>query len=254
MGDLEEHAAPEGRPLSAAETERLLRRIRAGDAAARAELIRGHLRLVWSVVRRFAGRSAEEEDLFQVGCIGLIKAADRFDLERGLQFSTYAVPLIIGEIRRFLRDDGAMRVSRRLQEEALALYRAREELLCRLEREPVFSELAAAAGLSEEEAALALAAEQPGHSLSEALFSRDGSLIRLEERLAAPEPEHALELLAIRSAMGGLPERLQRLVQLRFFEDRTQAETATLLGVSQVQVSRLEKKCLLLLRELLGEA
>lgn len=230
-------------------TEELIRRSQTGDAEARALLLEENRGLVWSVVKRFFGRGVETDDLFQLGCMGFLKAADGFDPDFGTQFSTYAVPKIAGEIRRFLRDDGAVKVSRSLKERAAQIKTARERLTGRLGREPTVSELAQALTLRPEEIAEAetatCAAESIQRQLGEEGFTLEDALTdtRLEDEL--------VERLALREAIASLPERSRQIVCLRYFHGLTQEKVAAIIGVSQVQVSRLEKKALAELRSFL---
>ena len=204
--------------------------------------------LIRAVVRRYTGRGVEPDDLFQLGCLGFLKAAAGFDLGYGTQFSTYAVPKIAGEIRRFLRDDGAVKVSRTLKERAASVHLARERLSKTLGREPVLSELAEALGLTPEE----IAEAETASGAVESIQQPAGEGLTLEARLSdSPMEERLVERLALRQALERLPERESRVLALRYFHDLTQERTARLIGVSQVQVSRIEKKALAHLRELL---
>ena len=202
--------------------------------------------LIWSIVRRYYGRGAEPEDLYQLGCVGFLKAIRGFDLSYGTQFSTYAVPKIAGEIRRFLRDDGAVKVGRGLREQALTILTARERLQARLGREPALSELAEETGYTAEEIAAAeLAAAAP-----ESLQQEVGDGLTLESTLHDSEGEEAMvEKIALRSAIEALPESEKKTILLRFFKGLTQAQAARILKVSQVQVSRLERRALERLRQ-----
>ena len=236
--------------MSVADTPRLLEEARRGDNEACARLVEENAGLIWSVVRRYYGRGAEPEDLYQLGCLGFLKAVRGFDPAFGCQFSTYAVPKIAGEIRRFLRDDGAVKVSRGLKEWAGAVRQARDRLAARLGREPVLSELAAETGLSAEEVAAAEEAVLPVASLQ--METGDG--LTLESVLGDEGMEEAIvEREALRSAIAGLPERERRVILLRYFRGMTQERAAGLLGVSQVQVSRIERKAVERLRRKLAE-
>ena len=209
-----------------------------GDQDACDRLVRENAGLIWSIVRRYYGRGAEPEDLYQLGCMGFLKAVQGFDLEYGTQFSTYAVPKIAGEIRRYLRDDGAVKVGRGLREQALNIFAARERLSHQLGREPAISELSAETGLTAEEIAAAELAAAPPESLQQELS--DG--LTLESTLRSSEGEEAMmEKIALRSAIDTLPESEKKTILLRFFKGLTQAQTARILAVSQVQVSRLER-------------
>jgi len=214
----------------------LLELARNGDRAAMDRLIEDNLPLVRAVCRRFYGRGVEAEDLFQTGCVGLIKAARRFDPAYGVRFSTYAVPVIMGEIRRFLRDDGPIKVSRRTRELAARLWAASRELNASLGREPTLSELCARVGVTAEEAAAALNAAEP-ISLSDEVA--DG--LTVEDTLAACD-DGQFERLALRQSIASLGERERELIALRFRHGLTQQRTARIMGTSQVQISRMEKR------------
>ena len=208
-------------------------------------LIRENAGLIWSIVRRYYGRGAEPDDLYQLGCVGFLKAIRGFDLSYGTQFSTYAVPKIAGEIRRFLRDDGAVKVGRGLREQALTIFSARERLSHLLGREPTLSELSAETGFTPEEIAAAELASAPPESLQQELSEG----LTLEATLRDGEGEEAMvEKIALRSAIETLPESEKKTIFLRFFKGLTQAQTARILSVSQVQVSRLERRALEKLR------
>ncbi|MCD8385052.1 MAG: sigma-70 family RNA polymerase sigma factor [Clostridiales bacterium] len=217
----------------------LLEAARQGDQAARETLLTENERLVWSVVQRYANRGVETEDLFQLGCIGFLKAVDGYDPAYGTQFSTYAVPKIAGEIRRFLRDDGTVKVSRGLKEQAQRIRTAREQLSARLGREPVLSELAAETGLTPEEIAAAETAAGPVASLQ----SETAEGLTLESVLGDEGMEgEIVEHLALRQAVAQLEQREQRVILLRYFRGFTQERTARVIGVSQVQISRIERR------------
>jgi RNA polymerase sporulation-specific sigma factor len=228
------------------ETRRLLRRAQQGDVVARETLVNANLKLVLNVIRRFEGRGYEPEDLFQIGCIGLMKAIDKFDLRYKVKFSTYAVPMIIGEIRRFLRDDTPIRVSRSLKELAWKAQNVREQLQAQLDREPTIGELSAEMGIPREELVNALEAAQSPSSLYEVVHQDEGDAILVMDQVQnKAENETAwVERLALRELLESLPERDRRILAWRFFEDKTQAEVAKNLGLSQVQVSRLEREAL----------
>ncbi len=227
----------------------LLRRAREGDPTATEELIRNNLGLVYGIARRFMGRGTELEDLKQIGCVGLLKAIRSFDLARGCAFSTYAVPLIFGEIRRFLRDDGLIKVSRVTKQLGARLVAERERQAALGCHEIHIEELAAACGVSAYEAAAALDAVSPVASLSEPCGS-DEDALTLEQRIADPEEnERSFDRIAIADAIKKLPEVRQKIILFRYFRDYSQEETAKRLGLSQVKVSREEKKILSFLRE-----
>lgn len=232
------------------DTTSLIARAQAGDKAAAERLLTENTGLIRAVARRYWGRGVEPEDLLQLGSIGFLKAVAGFDTAFGTQFSTYAVPKIAGEIRRFLRDDGAVKVSRTLKERAVAIRQARDRLSKTLGREPVLSELAEALDLSAEEIAEAESAADPVASIQQP--TGEGGLT-LEAVLSdSPMEEQVLEHLALRQALERLPERDAKIVALRYFHGLTQDRTAKIIGVSQVQVSRIEKRALLQLRELLA--
>lgn len=220
-----------------------------GDQEAKEILVKENSALVWSVVRRFAGRGAEMDDLYQLGCLGFIKAVDGFDLEFGTQFSTYAVPKIAGEIRRFLRDDGSIKVSRGIKEQAASIKIIRNQLSVALGREPTVLEISHQTGFTPEEIALAETATASTESIHRQ-SGEDG--FSLEDILTDTESEERMvEKISLRQAMEKLPERDKMVIELRYFHGLTQERTAKVLCVSQVQVSRIEKKAIGQLRELL---
>lgn len=227
-------------------TLELLRAAQEGDREACEQAVLENNGLIWSIVRRYYGRGVEPDDLYQLGCLGFLKAVQGFDFSYGTCFSTYAVPKIAGEIRRFLRDDGAVKVGRSIREQAQTLYNIRERLRHELGREPVLSELADAAGLSAEEIAqIELATEVPESLQRE---TEDG--LTLEGMLGTDAPEERLvEQIALREAIDHLPEKEKKTILLRYFKGLTQEQTARILGVSQVQISRLERRGLARLRE-----
>ena len=232
-------------PLPDADVKDLLKRVQDGDEKARHRLIETNLRLVRMVVQRFAPWGYEPDDLFQIGCIGLVKAVDKFDPDFGVKFSTYAVPMIIGEIRRFLRDDNPIRVSRSLKERGFRIKRAIESLTQQLGRGPTMQELARETDLETEEIATALEAIQLPTSLSEPIYQDEGAPILLSDQISTPEDEiDWLDKVMLKQVLARLGERERRLITLRFFQDKTQTEIAQLLGLSQVQISRLEKQIL----------
>ena len=232
--------------MSAAETFALLERAQEGDEAACERVLTENSALIWSVVRRYYGRGVEPDDLYQLGCLGFLKAIQGFDLSYGTQFSTYAVPKIAGEIRRFLRDDAPVKVERSVRERAMALYAARDKLRGSLGREPVLSELSVAMGCEPEEVAELELAVCPPESLQQEL----GDDLTLEQTLSDDSNEEMLiERIALRSGVDSLPEKERMTILLRFYKGLTQEQTARVLGVSQVQVSRLERKAIARLRE-----
>ena len=227
--------------LSEAEKRQLLTRARAGDAAARQAMIEGNLRLVLSVVQRFAQRGENLDDLFQVGCIGLIKAIDNFDPAQPVRFSTYGVPMIIGEIRRFLRDNNALRVSRSLRDAAYKAMQAREALEKQLGREPTVDEVARQAGLSRREVNAALESVVEPISLEEPLYTDGGDAMYVIDQVRDPDSEDSwISGLEFRQTVAGLTPREKRIMELRYLKGETQMEVAREIGISQAQVSRLE--------------
>ena len=232
--------------LTNEEMRALFPRVHAGDREAREEFIMGNLRLVLSVIRRFQNRCDCADDLFQVGCIGLMKAIDNFDTGQNVRFSTYAVPMIIGEIRRYLRDNNPIRVSRSMRDTAYHALRARDELVYSLGREPTVAEVAAEAGASEEDIAAAVAAIQEPVSLYEPLYQDGGDAVCVMDQVRddrVSEDDWAASL-CLEKALSHLPPREERIVRERFFSGRTQMEVAEEIGISQAQVSRLEKSAL----------
>ena len=230
--------------------QELIARSQQGDQQARTRLVEENTGLIWSVARRFMGRGTDPDDLYQLGCLGFLKAVDGFDLNFGTQFSTYAVPKIAGEIRRFLRDDGAVKVSRGLKEQAALIKTARSRLLQQLGREPTVGELSRETGLTPEEIAAAESATASVESIQQET-GEDG--FSLENILTDTESEDSmLEKLALRQAIEALAQREQLVIRLRYFHGLTQDRVSKVLQVSQVQVSRIEKKALNLLRRMIG--
>ncbi len=228
----------------------LIARSQAGDRDATQTLVEENSGLIWSVARRFMGRGAEPDDLYQLGCLGFLKAVEGFDLEYGTQFSTYAVPKIAGEIRRFLRDDGAVKVSRSIKEQSATIKATRNRLTSALGREPSIQEIARQTGFSPEEIALAETATAATESIQRETGEEGFSL---ENILTDTESEERMvEKIALRQAIDALPEREKTVIQLRYFHSLTQQRVAKVMDVSQVQVSRIEKKALGLLRELMA--
>lgn len=230
--------------------------VHGGDRAAREEFINGNLRLVLSVVQRFSNRGENADDLFQVGCIGLIKALDNFDVSQNVRFSTYAVPMIIGEIRRYLRDNNPIRVSRSLRDTAYKALQARDLLSSRLDREPTIGEIAREIGVAEEDVVFAMEAIQDPVSLFEPVYNDGGDAIYIIDQVKDQKQSDALwlENLAVSEALRRLNEREQKILRLRFFEGRTQMEVAGEIGISQAQVSRLEKNALQHMRKYVDES
>jgi len=230
--------------------EGLLRAAQSGDRSASEALITENSGLIWAVARRYMGRGVESDDLYQLGCLGFLKAVEGFDPEYGTQFSTYAVPKISGEIRRFLRDDGAIKVSRSLKERSATIKMCRNQLLSALGREPTVQEIARQTGLTAEEIAMAETATASTESIH-AETGEDG--FSLEHILSDTESEEQMvERISLRQAIDALPEREQTVIRLRYFHGLTQDRVAKVLEVSQVQVSRIEKKALGKLRELMA--
>lgn len=224
--------------------------VHAGDKAARDEFVQGNLRLVLSVIQRFAQRGENADDLFQVGCIGLMKSIDNFDVSQNVRFSTYAVPMIIGEIRRYLRDNNAIRVSRSMRDTAYKSLQARDRLQARLGREPTVAEIAEEMQVPREDVIFALEAIQDPVSLFEPVYNDGGDALYIMDQVRDENArdENWVEDIAIRDALKKLGEREKRIMQLRFFEGRTQMEVAGEIGISQAQVSRLEKQALIHMR------
>lgn len=220
--------------------------VHSGNRAAREEFIRGNLRLVLSVIQRFSNRGENADDLFQVGCIGLMKALDNFDVTQNVRFSTYAVPMIIGEIRRYLRDNNAIRVSRSLRDTAYKALRARESLTTRTGREPTLTELAASMEMPREEVVFALEAIQDPVSLFEPVMGEGGDAVCVMDQVRDTKntDEDWLEQIALKEAMARLSERERQILALRYSDGKTQMEVSSEIGISQAQVSRLEKNAI----------
>jgi len=232
--------------LKAAEKEELILKIKQGNREAREEYIKGNLRLVLSIIQRFSSTSENVDDLFQIGCIGLMKAIDNFDLSQGVKFSTYAVPMIIGEIRRYLRDNNAIRVSRSLRDIAYKALYSKEVLQKNMDREPTIEEIAAESGIPREDILNALDAIQAPMSLYEPVYSDSGDVLYLMDQVSDKKnkEENWIEELSIKEAMGKLNDREKNIIQMRFFQGKTQMEVAEEIHISQAQVSRLEKAAL----------
>lgn len=232
------------------EDRELFRRAQEGERTAKEILFNKNTGLVHHVMKRFLSRGLEAEDLFQIGSVGLLKAIDKFDPDYGVCFSTYAVPLIMGEIQRYLRDDGLIKVSRGIKENLIRLRGIRERYLQRTGREPTLTELAAESALSVEDIVMALDSGREVESIYKTMYETDGSEIYLLDMLGCEgESEEVLDRLFLESLLDVLDERERKLITLRFFENRTQMQVADALGMSQVQVSRLEKKVLLQMRK-----
>ena len=230
-------------PLTDQEVKKLIKDSQSGDEAARSLLVEKNTRLVWSVVQRFLNRGYDQDDLFQMGCIGLLKSIDKFDLQYEVKFSTYAVPMIIGEIQRFLRDDGTVKVSRTLKEINNKIRRASDELSKNFGRSPTINELAEYLHLDPEEIIHAQEATKKPQSIHETVYENDGDPITLLDQIA-DEGDNWFDRLTIEQIINELDHRERLIVYLRYYKDFTQTEVATRLGISQVQVSRIEKKIL----------
>ncbi len=252
-GRLSEMNLPRFPLLPNDEVQALLVQAKAGDEAARERIIHCNLRLVFNLIQRFSNRGYEQEDLFQIGVIGLIKAIDKFDPSYAVRFSTYAVPMIIGEIRRFLRDDGPIKISRSLKETGIRIRYAQEQLTKELGREPKLSEVAEKLELTPEQLTEALEATQYMTSIHEELYQDDGDAIYVIDQLADREEDSKfLDHMALEEVLERLPEREKNILYLRFYRDQTQTEVAKRIGISQVQVSRLERSALKKVREMLS--
>ena len=228
----------------------LIGRAHQGDKRAREILTENNMGLVHSIARRFQNRGVEMEDLIQIGCIGLLKAIDKFDTSYDVRFSTYAVPMITGEIKRFLRDDGMVKVSRSLKETAAKAYTVREELFLKEGKEPRMEEIARELGITREELVLAMDSQGQVESLQKTIYQSDGNEISLGDKLPLEEnqQEMVVNRMFLEQALGTLDRKERELIYLRFFQDRTQSSIAQQMGMSQVQVSRMEKKILNRLR------
>ena len=237
--------------LKSEETQALLVRAKAGDKQAREELISGNLRLVLSVIQRFANRGENADDLFQVGCIGLIKAIDNFDINLQVKFSTYGVPMIVGEIRRYLRDNSTMRVSRAMRDTAYKVLQAKEAYMAKYQREPSVDEIAKTLDLKREDVVFALDAILEPVSLYEPVYSDSGDTVCVMDQVkdSRNTDEMWLERIALKEAVSHLSERERKILSMRFFQGKTQMEVSAEIGISQAQVSRLEKNALRQIRK-----
>ncbi|WP_203361843.1 RNA polymerase sporulation sigma factor SigF [Bacillus sp. REN10] len=235
--------------LSDAQLKELIKASQEGNQQARDTIVEKNMRLVWSVVQRFLNRGYDPDDLFQIGCIGLLKSVDKFDLSYDVKFSTYAVPMIIGEIQRFIRDDGTVKVSRSLKETGNKIRRAREELLKKYGRTPTIQEIATHLEIPAEEAVMAQEAARSPSSIHETVYENDGDPITLLDQMADKNGQQWFDQIALKEAIRELEERERLIVYLRYYKDQTQAEVAARLGISQVQVSRLEKRILTDMKE-----
>lgn len=233
------------------ETVALLKRTKEGDTAAREELIAGNLRLVLSVIQKFSNRGENVDDLFQVGCIGLIKAIDNFNTDLDVRFSTYGVPMIVGEIRRYLRDNSSMRVSRSMRDTAYKVLQAKEKFMAEHQREPTMEEIAKMLDLKREDVVFAMDAIMDPVSLYEPVYSDGGDAICVMDQVKDSKntDESWLEHIALKEAISHLSDRERHILSLRFFEGRTQMEVSAEIGISQAQVSRLEKNAIWKIRK-----
>ncbi|HET7522431.1 MAG TPA: RNA polymerase sporulation sigma factor SigF [Bacillales bacterium] len=235
------------------EVKELIRLSQEGDQEARNMITEKNMRLVWSIVQRFLNRGYEADDLFQIGCIGLLKSVDKFDLSYDVKFSTYAVPMIIGEIQRFIRDDGTVKVSRSLKETGNKIRRKKDELSKTLGRDPTVTEIAEALDLLPEDVVMAQEAVRSPSSIHETVYENDGDPITLLDQMADDSQGKWFDKIALKEAVRHLNERERLIVYLRYYKDQTQSEVAERLGISQVQVSRLEKKILVQIKSQMGE-
>lgn len=239
--------------LSAKDKEELIVKAKAGDEEAREKYVKGNLRLVLSVVQRFSGNGENMDDLFQIGCIGLIKAIDNFDISLNVKFSTYAVPMIIGEIRRYLRDNSEIRVSRSLKDIAYKAIYAKERLMKIKQQEPTINEIATEIGISREDIVFALDAIQTPVSLYEPVYTDGGDVLYVVDQIGDRKntEENWVNDMALRDAVARLPQKEREIIKLRFFECKTQMEVAKIVQISQAQVSRLEKSAIKIMRNYL---
>ncbi len=240
--------------LKAKEKEELLKKIKQGDANAREQFIKGNLRLVLSIVQRFNQSNENIDDLFQIGCIGMIKAIDNFDLSQNVQFSTYAVPMILGEIKRYLRDNNSIRVSRSMRDTAYKAIYTKEKLTKSKQKEPTINEIASEIGVPKEDIVLALEAVQTPVSLYEPVYNDGGDTLYVLDQVSDKKDceENWVRRISLKEAVEKLSPREKRIITMRFFECKTQMETAAEIGISQAQVSRLEKMALKSMRNFLG--
>jgi RNA polymerase sporulation-specific sigma factor len=234
------------------EVKELIERSQEGDQSARDLIIEKNMRLVWSVVQRFINRGYDPDDLFQIGCIGLLKSVDKFDLTYDVKFSTYAVPMIIGEIQRFIRDDGTVKVSRSLKEMGNKIRKVKDDLTKRLGKSPTVLEIAEELEISAEEVVHALEASRAPSSIHETVYENDGDPITLLDQISDESEGGWFDKIALKEAMTLLDERERLILFLRYYKDQTQSEVAGRLGISQVQVSRLEKKILKQMKDQMG--
>ncbi|WP_026570066.1 MULTISPECIES: RNA polymerase sporulation sigma factor SigF [Sediminibacillus] len=238
-------------PLTNEQVKELILKSQEGDQLSRDQLVESNVRLVWSVVQRFINRGYDPDDLFQIGCIGLLKSIDKFDLSYDVRFSTYAVPMIIGEIQRFIRDDGSVKVSRSLKETGNKIRKAKDELTKAMGRGPTVSEIAEKLEISPEEVVHAQEASKLPHSIHETVYENDGDPITLLDQIAETDTRW-FDKMALQDAIRNLEKRERLIVYLRYYKDQTQSEVAERLGISQVQVSRLEKRILQYIKDQIG--
>lgn len=229
----------------------LIQRAHQGDKEARDTIFKENVGLIWSIVKRFTNRGVDTEDLFQIGSIGLLKAVDNFNLEYEVKFSTYAVPMISGEIKRFLRDDGMLKVSRSMKEISYKAYMTRESMEKRLGREPTMMEISDELGISNEELVMAMDAAADVESLQKTIYQGDGSDISLMDKIPEKESrhDHVLDQIMLEEMLRYLDQEERQLIFMRYFQDKTQAQIAKTMGTSQVQISRMEKKILKKMRD-----
>lgn len=235
-------------------TIELIRKAQLGDAAARDKIVEDNIGLVWSIVKRFRNRGYEIEDLFQIGSIGLIKSIDKFEIKYDVKFSTYAVPMIMGEIKRFMRDDGMIKVSRSLKEIGLKARIMKEKLMKKTEREPTVQELANEMEIEVEELVLALEANSDIESLQSVIHEGEGNPITLIDKIESDSNHESkmIDKIALNQVIESLNPKEKQIILMRYFKDKTQTEIANIIGISQVQVSRIEKKILKSMREMFG--
>lgn len=228
----------------------LIKLAHTGDKEARDKLVFENTGLIWSIVKRFVGRGHEAEDLFQIGCIGILKAIDKFDMTYDVKFSTYAVPMIMGEIKRFIRDDGMVKVSRLVKENGWRIRNVEAELMSTLGREPTIEEIASRVDMSREDVVLTLEANRDVESINRVVYENDGNEVCVGDQVAdKSNNEELVNRIVLNSLLKKLPDKEKLIIEMRYFLDKTQSQVAENLGISQVQVSRLEKKILLGLRE-----
>ncbi|WP_226034627.1 RNA polymerase sporulation sigma factor SigF [Aquibacillus saliphilus] len=249
--EIELKNSQKGTQLTDAEVKHYITMSQQGDQSARDLLVEKNVRLVWSVVQRFINRGYDPDDLFQIGCIGLLKSIDKFDLSYDVRFSTYAVPMIIGEIQRFIRDDGSVKVSRSLKEIGNKIRKKKDELTKEFGRTPTVNELAEALEISPEEVVHAQEAARSPHSIHETVYENDGDPITLLDQIADQDTKW-FDKIALQEAIRELDKRERLIVYLRYYKDQTQSEVADRLGISQVQVSRLEKRILQFIKDQIG--